>query len=252
MVPPPQIKYSVHRNYGLPILGIILGLANFLLWSSLPAICDFVDQLTGRRLNAHNPRIVIGVQELYVYFDPWLAYGVFPIIYTFGFVAIPFLKKPNEIRTESRHGQLYAVVISFLLVALEMVWLMLVSVEVFLRGPNWNIFWPGEQWDEGKLVPLNNRNLSEYFWYWMGSTAEGMSWPLRELPGLVAIGCYLLGGIALAYGLFRLGLRATPYWRWAVLVLLLQIASLVPFKVVCRWLFNIKYLIFVPEHFWNV
>lgn len=81
---------------------------------------------------------------------------------------------------------------------------------------------------------------------------EGMAWLLRELPGLVLMGSYLLAGLVLAYGLFRVALRVTPYRRWIVLVLLIQLAALVPLKMVGRWVFNIKYWIFIPEHFWNV
>jgi hypothetical protein len=138
------------------------------------------------------------------------------------------------------------------MIGFEMVWLLLIAVGVFLRGPNWNIFWPGEPWDEHKVVLLRTVNLSDYFWHWMGRTVHGMPWALRESPGLVLIGGYLLAGVVLAYGLHRVWLRTTPYWRWAVLVLLLELAALVPLKMVSRWVFNVKYWIFIPEYFWNV
>jgi hypothetical protein len=226
------------------ILGIALALLNLLLWFCVPAIRAFIDEMTHRWANADNPRIMTGVQELLVYFDPWLARVVFPIIFMFGLAAIPFLKKPA--------GLVYTVVISLLLIALEVIWLLLIAVGILLRGPNWNIFWPGEEWDEYRIVPLNIANLSDHFWYWMGRTVEGMPWELRELPGLMLIGGYLLSGVVLAYGLFRCDVRATPYWRWVILVLLLQLATLVPFKLVCYWMFNIKYWIFIPEFRWNV
>ena len=142
--------------------------------------------------------------------------------------------------------------VSLLLIAFETVWLALIAVAVFLRGPNWNLFWPGEKWDEYRVVPLNNVNLSDAFWFWMGHSVNGAPWAFRELPGLVLMGIYLLAGTALAFGLYRLDLRATSYWRWALLVLLLQVTALVPLKMLCRWLFNIKYWIFIPEYFWNV
>ena len=240
------------KRRGVRILGISLALLNLLLWFCVPAIRAFVDETTGWWANANNPQIITGDQELLVYFDPWLARWVFPIIYMGGFAAIPFLKKPSEVRTNSKLDRTHAVVLSLLLIGFEMVWLVLIAIGVFLRGPNWAFFWPGEKWDEHKLMPLNTTNLSDDFWQWMGRTMEGMPWALRELPGLVLIGSYLLAGIVLAYGLFRAEHRATPYWRWAVLILLLQVAALVPFKMASRWAFDINYWIFVPEYFWNV
>jgi hypothetical protein len=216
----------------LQILGISLALLNAVLWFCTPAICAYVDEITGRRTDPRNPLFISGVQELFVYFDPWLAHGVFPLIYTVGLAAIPFLKKPGEIQAASRPGgRAYSIVVSLLLIGFEMVWLFLIAVQVFLRGPNWNIFWPGEPWDVHRVVPLNNVNFSEYFWPgWVGRPVDGMPWVSRELPGLVLLGGYFLAGSAIAYGLFRRAHRLTPYWRWAALVLLVQFAALLRSK----------------------
>jgi hypothetical protein len=155
--------------------------------------------------------------------------------------------------TSPSRGTAYSIVVALVLIGFEMVWLFLIAVQVFLRGPNWNVFWPGERWDAHRVVPLNNVNFSEYFWLgWIGRPAEGMPWVLRELPGLALLGGYFLAGSAIAYGLFRLAHRETPYWRWVALVLLVQFAALVPIKMVARWTFNLKYLIYIPEHFWNI
>ncbi len=245
---------TVARNgRGVQILGVSLALLNLVLWFCIPAIRAYIDETTGRWSNAHNPLILSGVQELLVYFDPWLARGVFPVIYTLGFAAIPFLKKASGVQTGSRPGRAYWFVLSLLLIGLEMVWLVLIAVGVLLRGPNWNIFWPGEPWDLQKVVPLNMVDLSDYFWLrWMGRPMESMPWTLRELPGFVLVGSYLLAGSIIAYGLFRVGQRVTPYWRWAVLVLLVQFAALVPIKMALRWAFNLRYWICIPEYFCNV
>ena len=115
---------TVARNgRGVQILGVSLALLNLALWFCVPAIRAYIDEMTGRWSNAHNPLIVSGVQELLVYFDPWLARGVFPVIYTLGFAAIPFLKKASGVQTGSRPGRAYSVVLSLLLIGLEMVWL---------------------------------------------------------------------------------------------------------------------------------
>ena len=43
-------------------------------------------------------------------------------------------------------------------------WILLVILGTFLRGPNWNFFGPYEYWDVHKLEALVNVNLSEYIW----------------------------------------------------------------------------------------
>ena len=77
-------------------LGVSLGFLNLTLWFCVPSIRAFVDSATGRWSNTDNPLIMVGVQELFVYFDPWLARKVFPIVYMAGFALIPFLRAPKE------------------------------------------------------------------------------------------------------------------------------------------------------------
>jgi hypothetical protein len=232
------------------ILGITLALTNLLLWFCVPAIRAFVDERTGRWADPNNPMILIGVQELLVYFDPWLARGVFPVVYTLGLAVIPFLVKASRKQTGARSGH---IAVTLILVGFEAVWLFLIVVAVFLRGPNWNIFWPGEEWDPHRVMTLNRINLSEYFWVsWMGQPVENMSWLSREFPGLALISAYFLAGPVIAFCLFRSPGNTTHYWRLVLLVLLLQLAAIVPIKMLLCWLFNLKYLIFIPEYFINV
>ncbi len=51
-------------------------------------------------------------------------------------------------------------------------WIGLIILGTFLRGPNWNFFGIYEPWDVHKLEVLNNVNLSEYFWGYFDT------WPL--------------------------------------------------------------------------
>ena len=41
-------------------------------------------------------------------------------------------------------------------------------------------------------------------------------------------------------------------WRCVVLLMIVQVATLVPMKMLLRWAFNMKYLIYLPEYGWNV
>ena len=75
-----------------------------------------------------------------------------------------------------------------------MLWVVLIVLGTFLRGPNWNFFGPFEYWDPHKVVPLNNVNLSDYLLARPGSaqSLEGMHWLIRELPGILLVLAYLL------------------------------------------------------------
>jgi hypothetical protein len=46
--------------------------------------------------------------------------------------------------------------------------------------------------------------------------------------------------------------RRVAYWRCAIVVFLVQLAALVPAKVILYWLYGLKYFIYVPEYSWNV
>jgi hypothetical protein len=236
---------------GVVVLGVTLAVVNVILWFLTPALREaVVDARAGGLPTRDWPQIMTGVQELLVYFDPWLARWVFPFVYTLGLAAIPLLRRPAANRPGSGPGLAFPFLVAALLVAFEAVWLFLTAVGVFLRGPNWNLFWPDEPWDPHRVVPLNNVNLSDYFW--QGKAAPGMPWYVRELPGLVTLAVYFLAGIAHAWLLFRRTGRTTPFWRWVALLMLIQLAALVPMKMLFRWVFALKYWVFVPEYSVNV
>ena len=104
-----------------------------------------------------------GLQEMLVYFDPWLAGVVLPTLIIVGLMAIPYIDtnpKGNGYFT-FRERKLGDHVFLFGFIVL---WCALIVLGTFLRGPNWNFFGPYEFWDVNKLVPLNNIDLSEIIW----------------------------------------------------------------------------------------
>lgn len=231
-------------------LGIFLALLNVLLWLCAPMIRKFFDAMTAAQQSFGDTVLIRGVQELLVYFDPWLALVVLPVVYTAGFALLPFLIKPPSGHAGS--GLASSVAVTIVLLSFEMLWLILIAIGVFLRGPDWNFYWPWEP-RIPKVVPMNNVNLSDIFWIrWTTPPYEEMSWAERELPGLLLIGGYFLAGFVIAGLLYRKTPGATAYWRWLAFVLIVQLAALVPMKVFLRWEFNMKYIIYVPELGLNV
>ena len=198
------------------------------------------------------PWYFLGLQEMLVYFDPWLAGVVFPGLIIVGLMAIPYIdtnpKGNGYFTLKERRWEITTFLFGFLIL-----WILLVILGTFLRGPNWNFFGPYEYWDLHKLEALVNVNLSEYIWV----KGFGMGLPknplIREMFGfLIVFGYFLLIPPLLAKKWFK-GFYTTlgPIRFHVMTFLLLSIAAL-PIKMVLRWLFNLKYIVGIPEYFFNI
>jgi len=207
------------------------------------------------------PWYFLGLQEMLVYFDPWLAGVVLPSLIIVGLMAIPYIDtnpKGNGYFTFKERK----VEISLFLFGFLILWVLLVLLGTFLRGPNWNFFGPYEYWDLHKLLALNNVNLSEYFWVKLLKTGiQDKPMLVRELPGIVLVGIYVFvlpGLLATRYRLLGMPIGLKKYyekmgpWRYSVFVLLLLMMFSLPIKMVLRWLFNLKYIVAMPEIFFNI
>jgi hypothetical protein len=134
-------------------------------------------------------------------------------------------------------------------------WCVLIVLGTFLRGPNWNFFGPFEPWDPHKTLPLNNINLSDYFWLLspLNSPIEGKHWLIRELPGLLIVFVYLFVlPPVLAKTIFRGFFIRMGFVRYMMLITLIQFMAALPIKMVLRWILNLKYIVFIPEFFFNI
>jgi len=198
------------------------------------------------------PWYFLGLQELLVYFDPWIAGVLLPSFIIVGLCAIPYLDrntKGNGYYTFDERP--FAV--SFFTVGFILLWVSLVVMGTFLRGPNWSFFGPFEYWDIHKLEPAVNVNLSEYFWIqWLGRPRPD-NIVLRELPGLVALGAWFgMLPPLLARTLFKRAFAELGPVRYQIMMHLFLWFCLVPLKMVLRWTVNLKYVVGIPEYFFNV
>lgn len=196
---------------------------------------------------AKAPWYFLGLQEMLVYFDPWMAGVVLPGIVVVGLLAIPFIDinpKGNGYYTFSERK--FAIT-SFLFGWLVL-WIYLIVVGTFLRGPNWTFYGPFEFWDFHKVVDAYNVNLSEYFWVKLLNTSMPQNILLREVIGLISTFAYFIICIPVI----------TKYWgkellekmgmiRYNILMILLLTMTSLPIKMVLRWLFNLKYIVAMPE-----
>jgi hypothetical protein len=209
------------------------------------------------------PWYFLGLQEMLVYYDPWMAGVVLPSLVIVGLMAIPYIdfnKNGNGYYTIKERKFAYII---FQLGFLEL-WVTLIVLGTFLRGPNWNFFGPYETWDAHKVEALNNVNLSQYFWeIWLGKSLPtapqnaGFITQLvyigyREIVGILAVlGYFVALPPILALTVLRGFYKRMGFIRYMVLAYLLLFMAALPIKMVLRWTFNLKYLIAIPEYFLN-
>jgi hypothetical protein len=200
---------------------------------------------------AKAPWYFLGLQEMLVYFDPWLAGVVLPTLIIVGLMAIPYID------TNPRGNGYYSFrerkwEIGVFLYGFLVLWSFLIITGTFLRGPNWSFYGPYEFWDPNKLEPLVNIDLSELFWVKMLAMPLPKLWLIREAPGLLLVLFYLGLAPALAIGplrRFHAKMGAARYYVGAYLFLIMLA---LPIKMVLRWLFNLKYLVHIQEIFLNI
>jgi hypothetical protein len=117
-------------------------------------------------------------------------------------------------------------------------WVALIILGVFFRGPGWNLFWPWQEWDPHKVAALTNVDLHTIF-------------GIRSKLGALLFGaCFVGGYYAVGASLFYLArkskIAAEGWVRFGVKAFLFLTMMLLPLKMVLRLAFNIKYVWVTP------
>ena len=198
------------------------------------------------------PWYFLGLQEMLVYYDPWIAGVLLPGLIIVGLCAIPYIDKNPKgngyFTFKERKPE-----IALFLFGFVVLWVWLIIIGTFLRGPNQNFFGPFEYWDAHKLVPLINVDLSQIIWVKMLHMALPRNPIVREIFGLTLVAAYFL---ALPPLLAKRGLKM--YYeklgpaRYHIMVFLGLTMLSLPIKMMLRWTLNMHYLVTVPEIFFNI
>ncbi len=198
------------------------------------------------------PWYFLGLQEMLVYFDPWYAGVVLPTMIVVGLMAIPYID------TNPRGNGYYTLkerkfAITVYLFGFIIFWIVLITIGTFLRGANWNFFGPYDRWDPHFQVPLNNINISEIFWVKMLGKGMPNAWYIRELPGIAMVGAYMtIGPLILAKTVCKPLFKQLDIVRFSIVAMLMLFMFSMPLKMLGRWLFNLKYIVYIPEFFINL
>jgi hypothetical protein len=198
------------------------------------------------------PWYFLGLQEMLVYYDPWIAGVLLPSLIIVGLMAMPYLDvnpKGNGYFTfiERKYE------VTVFLFGFVILWVLLIILGTFLRGPNWNFFGPYEYWDPHYLLPLNNVNLSEFIYVkWFGAGLPS-NWFLREVPGIILVLLYfVITPLIFAKIWFKRFFLSMGAVRFQIMMFLLLCMFSLPIKMVLRWTVNLKYIVAIPEYFFNI
>ncbi len=198
------------------------------------------------------PWYFLGLQEMLVYFDPWIAGVLLPSFIIVGLCAIPYLDvnpRGNGYFTVAQRP--FAVL--FFWFGFILFWVALVILGTFLRGPNWSFFGPFEYWDPHKLEPMVNVDLSTYFWVMLLDMPRPDSILMREAPGIIALlGFFTVVPLLAAKTVFKRYFEEAGPVRFHIFMHLMCWFLLMPMKMLLRWTVSLKYIVGIPEYFFNV
>ncbi|MBI1870855.1 MAG: cytochrome C [Chlamydiae bacterium] len=186
------------------------------------------------------PWYFLGLQEMLVYFDPWIAGVVLPSIIIIGLIAIPYLDR-NPLGNGYYTIKERKIAILIFCFGFIVLWVSMIIVGTFFRGPGWNFFFPWQEWDPHKVVATTNINLSDLL--------QIRSKTIASLLGAAVIGTYYGLGF-LWYLILKVRksefLKDMGWMRFAVFSLLLFTMMSLPIKMILRYAFNVKYVWVTP------
>ncbi len=238
------------------------------------------------------PWYFVGLQELLVYFDPWIAGVAMPGLIIVGLIAIPYIDtNPKGIGSYAWKERPFANTLFMLGVVM---WFALIYIGYALRGPNYAWYWPWESWYMLKAAPpatwsvFGPKGVGEYSML-LGIPLLGAvsaAWMLlpkliqKELDGRKTMAGFLgviaaaaaaglaMGKMGAAEGgflLFFLGasfyfgfvlpqrhIRTLDWPRYLVTMVLVVSTMSVLLKMCARLAFNIKYVLTIPSISMNI
>src|ERR1044071_8396758 len=132
------------------------------------------------------PWYFLGLQEMLVYFDPWIAGVVMPGLLVVGLMVFPYVDA-NPLGNGYYTWKQRKFAIGMFAWGFFM-WIILIIIGTFILGPGWIWFWPGQTWDHNAVVYDRNVDLHEY----IGITSV---WG-KAIFGAIVVGAfYILGGM---------------------------------------------------------
>ncbi len=170
------------------------------------------------------PWYFIGLQELLIYFDPWLAGVIIPSILLVGLIVLPFIDPNKETGIGRYTLRDRPVAVPAFCFGFAM-WYVLIIIGQFFRGPARMFYWP---WEDKSV--------------------------LKVLPVTELVNFHIAGGFAffiLYFGfclvvpqlIFKNFYKTLGVVRYYIFMTLVATMLLVPIKIFLRYVFDVKYIL---------
>jgi hypothetical protein len=206
---------------------------------------------------AKAPWYFLGLQEMLVYFDPWIAGVVMPTLIILGLMVIPYIDT-NPLGAGYYTWKQRKFAIGTFLFGFIILWVSMIFIGTFIRGPGWQWFWPGQTWDHNRLIYEVNRDLPDIFGIngtWIVKALPS-SWQIyagfiaKGIFGAVVVGgFYVIGGMLL-HAFFRRhnvkDFKRMSLLQYSILMTFFLTMVGLPIKMLLRLLFHIKYVWITP------
>jgi hypothetical protein len=232
---PPREKEREGKVFTWPdlvyseLICIVVVMAVLLVWSLLvPAPLEQPANPALTPNPSKAPWYFLGIQELLSYGDPWLVGVTVPCLMVLGLMAVPYLDfnpQGSGYYTIARRPVAYCL-FQF---GFWQLWILLIVIGTFFRGPNWSFFGLYEARDPQKLPSMANVQLP-------------------KIVGLTILAIYFLGLPPLlghtVLGNFR---RRMGLARFTLFMVLLLFMLALPLKMLLRWTLGVQYIVALPE-----
>jgi hypothetical protein len=189
------------------------------------------------------PWYFLGLQEMLVYFDPWIAGVIMPTLMLIGLMVFPYVDA-NPLGSGYYTWKQRKIAVGAFLVGFAS-WVALIIIGTFMRGPGWVWFWPGQTWDHNVVMYEVNRDLPDI----VGITSQ----PLKGIFGAIVVGLFfVVAGFITHKLILRTEFDKKIFERTTLLqYLIFQFFAItvlwaLPVKLVLRLVFRIKYVMVTP------
>lgn len=187
-------------------------------------------------LPSRAPWYFLGLQELLVYFDPWIAGVILPTMILVGLMLIPYVDTKPYIGNGSytwkgREWQIGFFAFGFL------TWILLILIGQYFRWGPWAWYWPGESREHVKVIaedlvwsPSIGIPKPDTLWdvtgifIFLGFYASGLIAPLlaeggrryfRQL-GLLRYSLVMIFVLTLLFTFVKIFMRMVLHWKYVV------------------------------------
>ena len=235
----PTWPYLVRKEFLAAIIVTII----LLVWSiALNAPLEDPSDPSVTPNPAKAPWYFLGLQEMLVYFDPWIAGVIFPSLIVMGLMAMPYIDINPKGNGYYTFKERWFAILTFCF-GFHILWILLIIVGVFMRGPGWLWFWPWQAWDAHRIVADTNYDLTQF----IGIDSKSL---LGSLIGGGIITVYFFLGMVIPFLFLKVTgnrtLEKLGIIRYSLVAFLFLSMMGLPIKVFLKLVFHLKYIWVTP------